>query len=330
MYTVHAGLDVPVLRQITAGNLDCLKTLRLRLKNNQMDQPDEEWQSEEITTFEAAPQLREVHIEAWSATSYMLPMPWAQLARLSLSYNLPQVCLDILVRCKRLVSATVHTKQWAEVDAPGAAHTLAQLETLDVHMDVWSEGEHLAPFLRRLKVPALKTLTLCLDFTQVGDEEYYIEWLVPDFANFLVQCPKIERLSLEECIFAADMVDILQHIPSLTELVFYDSSGNDELFAALKYSDTNPVHLVPKLETLGLLHVDEELADSETIFIEMLQSRWWSDEELLLKPSKPSVECLKSVTLKCDPYAPKVFSDDFLKAVTDCKAQGFQLTKTCY
>ncbi|KAJ7116803.1 hypothetical protein C8R43DRAFT_111598 [Mycena crocata] len=314
---IRAESEMAPLVLIPPGGLDNLEKVDLNF-SSRSDSP-----IPKLGIFQLAPHLRDVRVDVWSGTSDIhLPMPWAQLTSLSLAYRSPQLCLDILVCCENLVSAYIKTEQWLESDVPGKMQTLAHLEELDIFMLICSDGEHLAPFLR-LKLPALKSLSLQTSLRLPIDYEFFISWLTPALTSFLPASPNLQSLSLAECVFADDITDILQLTPSLTELVFSDTEVNDDFFMALQYSETDSVHLVPKLETLilGDVGVDFE----EAPFADMIRSRWWSDDELRSMPSPPGVVRLKGVTLRNDLLPPRKFSRELQEAVTRYEEQGLQI-----
>ncbi|KAJ6486133.1 hypothetical protein C8R47DRAFT_529913 [Mycena vitilis] len=178
-------LDVVALAQIQPGSLINLENLTLKWHSPEI------WQGPELDIFLSAPRLRDVTLDVPPLTN-IPPMPWDQLTRLSLRYDAPQVCLDLLVQCRNLVSAEINAEQWRESDSPphtalAGGITLAHLEELDIRIRICSTGEHLGPFLRRLRPPTLSSLTLTL---QVRDDaDYFIAWIAPALVSFLSQAP---------------------------------------------------------------------------------------------------------------------------------------------
>ncbi|KAJ7665372.1 hypothetical protein DFH06DRAFT_311994 [Mycena polygramma] len=176
----------------------------------------------ELDTFLTASSLRDVTIHV-PHMSFQIPLiPWAQLTRLQLLYDSPQPCLDIIVHCASLVSAHIVTKQWFPSDSPDVfpigTGSLAHLEELNIEMGIRSTGEHLGPFLRRLRLPALKSLTLLI-LTPPDLDDYFIEWCTPDLISFLARAPNVCNLELDDCIYAEDIADVLQKTKNLTRLI---------------------------------------------------------------------------------------------------------------
>ncbi|KAJ6523567.1 hypothetical protein B0H19DRAFT_1276883 [Mycena capillaripes] len=250
----------------------------------------------ELDMFLSAPRLCDVTLHVPGISSDIPPIPWAQLTRLHLLYDSPQPCLDILVHCENLVSAKVVTKQWMGPDsAPvGATGLLAHLEELNIEMGIRFTEEHLGPFLRELSLPVLKSLTFSLRVLP-GVDEYFISSLTPTLMDFLTRSPNLEYLSMDDCVFAEDVADILRFTPKLITLDLNNTEVNDDFFAALCYSETDATPLAPKLETLSLCDVGESF--EEASFTDMIRSRWWSDDELLMMPTLPKVTRLKCATV---------------------------------
>jgi hypothetical protein len=300
------NFDMGLLARALAGNLETLEKLRLALHNLDF----------EVDVFLSAPRLRDVTIEVEGVSSNLLPMPWAQLTRLSLSYDSPQLCLDILAGCKNLVSANILTDQWLATDSPDVSATgiLDHLEKLTIFMRICSTGEHLGPFLRRLRLPALKSLSLTLALLLPVNSEWFISWVAPTMISFLIRSPNIECLSVANCVSAEDMQDVLQYTPFLTRLTFSDRAVDDTFFAALRYSATGPIQLAPKLEVLELFDVGVDF--TETTFAEMIRSRW---------SASSGVARLKRVNLQNYLLGPKHFTQEFAEMMEGCRSQGLEL-----
>ncbi|KAJ7746759.1 hypothetical protein DFH07DRAFT_962844 [Mycena maculata] len=291
--SVAAEFEAAALAQIPAGRLDGLAELRLTLLNPEI------FQCPNSGVFQSAPRLRDLTISMWDAP-HTVPMPWAQLTQLSLKCGSPQACLDILVQCHNIVSAKVHTKQWAEVDVSiGATVSLKHLELLEIDMQICSSGDHLSPFLQRLHLPSLKSLSLALALALPVDYEWFVSWLTPALTLFLTRSKELENLELSHCIFAYDIPEVLWFTPSLTRLQFVDDDSvvDDDFFDALRYSESDSTHLAPKLETLDLMHMNVGVELGEFSLGQMIRSRWWSDDELLAMAAPPGVVRLKCVKM---------------------------------
>ncbi|KAJ7750279.1 hypothetical protein B0H16DRAFT_1887887 [Mycena metata] len=282
--------DVTFFAQISS--LENLESLHLSWTK------PEAWRGSELYPFLHAPRLRDVTIEVPLATSNNLTLPWGQLTCLSLTYDSPQFCLDILASCTKLVTAYVDTKQWLESDSPHNSYVarsglLAHLTELRI-----------PPFLRRFRLPALKTLDLSVQLSYPVTYEYFVDWLTPALTFLLARSPDLQCLRLGnggwDSVYAEDMPDILCLTPNLTDLSLTAVEVNDGFFQALRYAGPDTTPLVPKLDTLALIEVGE--CFEEASFGEMLRSRWWSDQEQLAMVTLPTVSRLKHLRLWCEGF----------------------------
>jgi len=309
----EAEYVLAALPRIPHGSLKHLEKLQLTFSNLHS----------ELNGFQSAPRLRDVTLELLN-TSYIIPMPWDQLTRLSLNYDSPQSCLDILVCCTNIVSASFVTEQWLESDIPDVAGTslLVYMEELEIYMFVRSTGEHFGPFLLRLELPALKSLTLTLTLSRPINYEWSISSSIPAMSTCLSRSPNLECLRVEGFLSVEDLRNVLSYSPILTELSF-SAPVNDEFFAALSHSETDAAPLVPKLETLHLIDIGADF--SEQSMAEMIQSRWWSEDELLAMPAPPGVARLKRVSLRHDRIVRKHFTEALKREMQRYCSQGLKL-----
>ncbi|KAJ6465127.1 hypothetical protein DFH09DRAFT_1487439 [Mycena vulgaris] len=225
-------------------------------------------------------------------------------------YDSARLCFEILERCTNVVSVTLQAENWDVLPVISETICLARLEVLTLC------ARHLTPFLQRFDLPMLKSLSLSLSLHHQSRAP------TPPptpLILFLIRSPNLEHLSTN-CLLAENTPDVLQHTPSLISLYFRENPVDDAFFAALRYSDTDSVHLVPKLETLELVLVGEEFEESS--FAEMLRSRWWSDDELFVMPTPPAVARLKHVAFwrEARPLSP-----EFDQALDMYMAQGLEL-----
>ncbi|KAJ7665272.1 hypothetical protein DFH06DRAFT_309713 [Mycena polygramma] len=323
--TVTGKFDAVALAQIQPGSLINLENLTLKWHNPEV------WQGPKLDVFLSAPRLRNVTLEVPHLTN-IPPMPWDQLTHLSLRYDAPQVCLDLLVQCRNIVSAEINTEQWRESDSPphtalAGGITLAHLEEVDIRIRICSTGEHLGPFLRRLRPRSLSSLTLTLQVCD--DDEYFISWIAPALVSFLSQAPGVECLQLDNLVFEEmeDIRDILQLTPNLTTFDFSNWPIDDDFFAFLRVSELDGAPLVPKLETLSLGGVGINF--EETSFASMMRSRWWSDDEWLALPAPPPVarlKCLKFWDHDVEMGMAPFFSQEVMDTMGLYQSQGLLLT----
>ncbi|KAJ7044916.1 hypothetical protein C8F04DRAFT_1388530 [Mycena alexandri] len=305
----------------------------------------ESWHGSELDAFLHAPRLRDVTIEVPLATSNILSMPWAQLTHLSLTYDSPQLCFDTLASCPKLVTAHVDTMQWLESDFPDDSYVarsglLAHLTELKLHSRIRSTGEYLGPFLRRFRLPALKTLELSVGLSYPVTYEYFVDWLTPALTFFLARSPNLQCLRIDsgrwdrlDSIYAEDMPDILHYTPNLTELALSLIEVDNDFFELLRYSGPDTTPVVPKLETLALMEAGEFFGEAS--FGGMIRSRWWSDEEQLAMATPPIVARLRHIQFRNDdllnmPDEYAGFTAEFVETMKEYCSQGLDSTGTNY
>ncbi|KAJ7150252.1 hypothetical protein C8R46DRAFT_1229825 [Mycena filopes] len=320
----YEEFDPTSLARISSGRLDNLETLRLYWTE------PETWNGSELDVFLSAPRLRDVSLRVPLATSNVLSMPWAQLTRLSLTYDSPQLCFDALAMCTNL---------WTESELSDESHVarstlLAHLVELKLHSRIWATGAHLGPFLRRFKLPALETLDLSLELCRsVDPDDHLIPWLAPYLTFSLRELPSVQCLRLGYCVEVEDVPDILYHVPNLTELELTDTDVDDAFFTALRYYGPDTTPLVPKLENLLLVDVGEYF--EEESFGQMVRSRWWSDEERLAMPSPPAVTRLRHIQYWNEDWEYVTegfvgFTPEFQKTLKEYCSQGLNSTGSNY
>ncbi|KAJ6487123.1 hypothetical protein C8R47DRAFT_1127776 [Mycena vitilis] len=242
-----------------------------------------------VPVFLSARRLRDATLSTRRTAQLM--MPWSQLTKISVTDPSPLDCLDSLIQCPNIVTARFDTLAWATMPdfSARSMSTLGQLKDLNVSFSDSTSG-FFTPFFVRLALPGLKELYLYL--------QSEISWESPEFTQFQLNAPNIESMSIETSFMLSDdLMAILQHAPSLVEL-HMDSSPvcfDDSIVTALQYSATDLVHLAPRLQTLELtnagLNFEEDTMDA------MIQSRWWTDEQLLAFSSAPKVSRWASISI---------------------------------
>ncbi|KAJ7146297.1 hypothetical protein C8R44DRAFT_11501 [Mycena epipterygia] len=303
--------SLAALAQIPAGALTALETLDLRNTAGEAEiHPT-------VNAFLLAPRLRRVtlfHVN----NSDTFPMPWSQLTNLALADESPRVCLDVLVRCTNLVSATLRMSGWPESVslADTETVTLEHLKNLEIHISNTSSDEHFTAFLQRLNLPALTSLKMYGEY-----HSGVITWSAMAFTLFQIRSPLIEHLQIDHCALTSeDLQAVVHHAPSLTNLEIYNCSNciDDAFLAGLRYAPFDPAPLVPKLEVLWLssLRCDFE----ESSLKDMVESRWWTEDELLAMPSPPAVARLRNVEYTSS----RKFSKKFEKRMQVYRAEGLE------
>ncbi|KAJ7626617.1 hypothetical protein DFH06DRAFT_1481072 [Mycena polygramma] len=242
-----------------------------------------------VPAFLTARRLCDVSLSTRRTAQLM--MPWSQLTKIRVTDPSPLECLDSLIQCPNIVTAQFDTLAWDDIPDLSARSmsTLGQLKDLSVSFSDSTSG-FVTPFFVRLALPALKKLYL--------DLQSEISWQSPEFTQFQLNSPNMEWLSIDSSFMSSnDLMAILQHAPSLVELHMDHSPVcfDDSIVTALQYSGTDLVHLAPRLQTLSLteagINFDEDAMDA------MIQSRWWTDEQLLAFPSAPKVSRWSSILI---------------------------------
>ncbi|KAJ6520248.1 hypothetical protein C8R45DRAFT_954444 [Mycena sanguinolenta] len=313
--------DSDFVARMAAGGMENLEILCLCAPWHEM--------ATRLDIFQDAPRLRDVTLRMDDVViSHIPPIPWAQLTRLSLECISPQLCLDILIGCENLVHARFSTDQWQTLPGGIGPCVLKHMKELEISINICSAGGHLGPFLRHFVLPALKSLTLCLCFYRHPEYARSVPRLTLMLNTFLAKSPRVKYLELVDCVFAEDVPEVLRHTPLLTHLRFnprFTEDIHDGFFKALWCDSTAPdAVLVPKLENLDLYNVGVDFG--EECVLEMIESRWASDEDLSSMISPPRVARLQQVwfhTNAAEQPPPKVFSEAFTEKMN--RYHGFTL-----
>ncbi|KAJ7082966.1 hypothetical protein C8R44DRAFT_822657 [Mycena epipterygia] len=273
-----------------------------------------------IGAFLHAPRLRHLHLVTRQIT--ILPMPWSQLTEITVTNPYPQTCLDALMKCTNIVSAKFDTHAWSQLPdlSQQEITTLARLERLDLRFPEWAHSRHFMSFFERLTLPALKTLSLDLNLDLV--------WNMLEFTQFQQRSPNIESLSIETSgIVSTDLLTLLRYAPSLIELnmTYCLYCIDDFTVAALEYSETDVVHLAPRLEILVLSEVGKDFEDD--VLDATIKSRWWTDEQLLALPSPPRVARWSKIDICCDDGSGEdvSFSPELEARLDEYQSQGLDI-----
>ncbi|KAJ7465089.1 hypothetical protein FB451DRAFT_1402805 [Mycena latifolia] len=308
--------SMSMLSRIPPNSLETLEQLTLR-------SPDTESPAS-VVTFLNAPRLRQLDLITRRAT-LLLPMPWSQLTKIAVNHPSPQACLDAFVQCTNIVSVTFETFSWPalpDLSSRGIT-TLSQLENLVLYFFASLDPrEYFIPFLTCLAFPALKNLNLSLIFAHT--------WASAEFTQFQKRSPNIECLSIDNSnISGSELLTVLQHASSLVELHMEDCPAcfDDTVAAGLKYSEVNMVHVAPKLKVLSVLELTNHFR--EDTLCAMIQSRWWSDQQLFALPIPPKVARWSRIEIYRTNSDDDSDSDDdseFQAKIAEYRDQGLDIT----
>ncbi|KAJ7162981.1 hypothetical protein C8R46DRAFT_332364 [Mycena filopes] len=272
--------SLSVLSNIPSDGLKQLRKLTL-------DSPDTS--SAALAAFSLAPNLSKVTLYTPHITR--LQLPWYQLAHLTVAgAALPQECLDTLVRCQNLVTASFSMLPW-----PGRPNvsaltpvTLGQLESLALNSS--SKVGSITPLFACLALPSLNRLSLSLN--------YDVAWATPEFTQFQLRSPNIETLSISCTNLDSDtLLTILRHAPAVSELNLDDcpEAFDDDVATALSSSHQNHTQLVPHLRSLSVTDSCAVLEDN--VLDALVAARWWTDEQLATFPSPPRVSRWSDISI---------------------------------
>ncbi|KAJ7166384.1 hypothetical protein C8R43DRAFT_1061225 [Mycena crocata] len=260
------------LRRLPMDTLQALEEVDFRIYNQDPTPP--------IKAFLGAPRLRKVALAV--RHTVLFPMPWSQLTHLTVSEKSPQLCLDILLQCTNIVTASfTDMNSWIDEPASRPLVTLPWLESLDARFGM-SPGYHLISFFAPLNLPVLKKLSIHADLDD--------EWSSAVFTAFQRRCPNLEDLMLHSCsLDAEDLIAVLRNAPNLVDLDldFCMHCVDDSVLELLQYSAQQTTHLVPRLRQFSASFAGGNF--QETVFKEMILSRWWSDAQLRALPVPPLV-----------------------------------------
>ncbi|KAJ6554894.1 hypothetical protein DFH09DRAFT_1165833 [Mycena vulgaris] len=305
--------SLAVLSRIPPNALKALQSLTLDSQDKQSHPT--------VVTFLTAPRLR--HLTLASRQTVLLSMPWSQLTDISVTNPSPRLCVDALLQCTNIVSAKFDTRAWPALPdlSEIGITTLSRLETLNFTVST-SGGleEHFMSFFACLALPTLKELNLDLNIDLI--------WPSLEFTQFQARTPNIERMSIENSrMRSSDLLAVLRHAPSLTELRMdcCMKSFDDTLLAGLQYSEGNILHLAPRLKTISFSvfasNFEEDALDA------MIQSRWWTDEQLSALPAPPKVARWSSIAVCCeDDDDDGDISPEFQARIAEYRSQGLDVT----
>ncbi|KAJ7066379.1 hypothetical protein C8F01DRAFT_1123070, partial [Mycena amicta] len=320
---IDVDFDIlPFLKKVPAQTLDRLTTATFKLSQGTMGPP--------CTLLLDAPRLDHASLEISDLS--MLPLPWRQLTFLHLltphEYSL--AFFGIIGQCaslRRLLLDVVTA--WKETSLPCVSDiiTLAHLEVCAL----FTSQEHCAtiftPFFAHFAFPALQILDISMDYyddSHLGDA----------FMPFVVRCrgPNLVCLRIDHCAIDSEAVGIiLRNIPSLEMLELercWDCMGY-EFFERLTHRETDLTPLVPRLETLSIF--SSEVGEYEECILDMVLSRWWSDETLQALPTPPRVARWKEITICPAIGVASVIqkcTEEFETAMEDLRAQGLDVMVT--
>nr|GAT59829.1 predicted protein [Mycena chlorophos] len=281
------------------------------------------WPEDGITLdFRDAPQLRDFILRVpWEAPIAFPEAPWAQLVEVTVSHPSAQSCLEAVVACIKATSISIDTSQWAESAHPGPTETsvlLPLLDTLELRIDIWSTGEHLAPFLRRIRAPKLKRLTLRhrIDLNREG---WTARPAIQTLETFLQHAPEVEQLVLSCPIDVHELPFVLIKTPNITTLQFSNPPTTVEDDGFFEDMQSLAAQMIaPKLTEIEMFNIGDMF--SERAFEGFVRSRWWLAPSWV-SPEVGGISRLKKVIIR-NPWQPDFDLAEFARLLCLLRAEG--------
>ncbi|KAJ7726497.1 hypothetical protein B0H16DRAFT_1592421 [Mycena metata] len=257
-----------------------------------------------ISSLGVSPRLRKLEVNADPS----FDLPWAQLTELTLTYGSASESLNILTQCINLVTLTLS----ADLDDAGTDVTLPSLRVLAFYLRSERQTQ-LSSLLDFLSAPVLENCNISI----VSPKE--ISWTQAAFAAFLLRSPNITHLRLLWCpLTSNDLIAALVHTTSLTHLDLHGCDHLDDAFLLALHYKVDTLPLVPLLHDFRLQDMSELLTQS--LLVEMLASRWRTDDELASSPIALPVARWSHVLLTIR-YTTS-FTKDFRNTMRELQRQG--------
>lgn len=275
--------------------------------------------------FEPAPRLHSFSIAA--SNSYQIlnsPVRFSRIVKLKMT-NIRfsvQTASTILVQLEYLQELTLEIASWVEddlgfpVQPPHTLIILPRLRRLDVTVRYSSNLDRLFSLLT---LPALDNLSI----------SNVIHLTILDFGELLAlqlrsSCV-LNQLSLHSTgIDSEDLQRFLKATPSLAKLEIDRTECSGEgIFSALKYSQEDADPILPNLLNLNVITRVDML--NVNAFIDMVESRWWTDPDPQdNRNAQPRICRLASLSVELDTEVDESEAETFAR-IFKCRAEGLVL-----
>lgn len=247
-----------------------------------------------LRAFKAAPALKELEI---SSKPQLYLIPWSQLTSFTLQYSSVKGCLWSMGQCVNLercsIAALDDTDEVAfypTVPSGPKPQTYARLEFWSIDV---VKLNFFSPLLDSVTAPNLESLVL---------DVIYLAYVPLDVASI----PMIPFLTRSKCQLSSlglrgsilsetDLIDVLQHLPSLINLLVYQSPNDDSppIFGKQLWEGLTSSHLGTKTSALGsplLVPQLEKLSFTGQMDV---------DGDILLKMIRSRIGSAGEITAKC-------------------------------
>ena len=257
-----------ILGKLEFSNLEMLESLSLETRFcSKFTPPD---------ALRYAPKLKTLNLNTlYHGKFETLPFPWRQLTSLTItSWGNPDIGVDILQACVNLEEFILDgygpcEASYGDRSGPNDSITLNYLRKLHLQCN----GRI---FPLSLKTPSIQ------DFTINSKSGYFLNL---DFYDYIEKNGST-LLKLSIAPVHSRLIESIPYFRSLVELKLYDDNCNDEpmifdildsLVVELEPEMDLSTILLPRLEALEIVcHATERY---QRMFMKVINSRWWSDEE---------------------------------------------------
>ncbi|RDB21687.1 hypothetical protein Hypma_011236 [Hypsizygus marmoreus] len=237
--------------------------------------------------FSQAPNLREVtitvpeNVTARMLASSSVRMPWAQLTHLTVEENAlcPDNAASILSQCINLVVCALEIgghlgreDEAALMDFP--VTVLRALHTLNIVDNGLGSSNRLSPLLRRLTLPALKSLEIEAPGMLYGR----------GFGRDLLNLQARSRFALESmellfvCFKMEQLETFLHRTPSLRALRLEARSHHcdySRVLIGIRYIPSSAQNVLPRLQKLFVTSNSPDDGAAKQGVVDSIASRWW-------------------------------------------------------
>ena len=265
------GINIlSILEELNFSNLEMLESFSLATRfhsNSKLRFP---------VALRYAPKLKTLSLYINDCVAFdTLPFPWRQLTSLTITFwawNNDHIGVDILQACVNLEECTMDGLG----DGSGSNNSITLDSLLKLHTHCAGNK-----FLLCLKTPSIQDLAIDLRGRKHFHHRIYHE-------RFYDYIKKIGSTLLKLSI-APPYINIVETIPylrSLVELNLSDNMDDDDgsitmykiLSSLVVKPEMDPSTIpLPRLEVLKI--ICRATKDNQGMFMKVIESRWWSDEE---------------------------------------------------
>ena len=251
-----------ILKELQFANLEMLESFSLTspcTNSSELSLPD---------SLRYAPKLKTLCLYAKRPAFGMLPFPWSQLTSLTISFMSNDIVADILPACVNL-EELINGGDCVTLESNHSItlNYLRKLHTCSPHN----------MFLSSLKTPSLQDFAIKPSRSSFIYGDYICPFICKNRSTLL----KLSIPPYDNMLFGT-----IPYLRSLVELKIYDNDCDDDgskmVEEILNNLEVEPemdhsTILLPRLEALEIIcHATEDI---QRIFMKVIGSRWWSDEE---------------------------------------------------